>query len=281
MPDLFRSLDTPIFPWVWGASIAEFLAMVFIQVYYGRRLRTTAAPRGIVSLELASTEERTRAILDSWHHVPVAWADAASVLYWNFAFLLVYATILSHLCAWAGRTVEAAWNWPGAAGAGVVLAWLSWLAAACDAGENACLLRQLKAGQGAALAAMARTFALTKFVLIGIGLAFVAGGIVASHGGPGDWPSRGTQPLAPVSVTRSVSQAVPIKMIVMSYTLNSGSALAARDQKAGRGFDVTECHTHSKCFLGSSAKLLKVLLGSRREVATGKAKRSSINPGKG
>ena len=179
MPDLFQSLDTPIFPWVWGGSIVALLVMAFIQVYYGRRLRTTAAPRGIVALELAGTEERTRAILDSWHHVPGARADATRGLYWDLDFLLVYATVLSHLCAWAGRTADAAWNWPGAAGAGVLLAWLSWLAAACDAGENACLLRQLKAGPGAALAAAARTFAVSKFVLIGIGLAFVAGGIVA------------------------------------------------------------------------------------------------------
>jgi len=45
MPDLFWSLDMPIFPWAWGGSIVAFLLMAFIQVYYGRRLQDTRTER--------------------------------------------------------------------------------------------------------------------------------------------------------------------------------------------------------------------------------------------
>lgn len=122
MPDLFPSLGPSTFPWAVGGAIVAFLAMALIQAYYGRRLKTAAARRRIVALELAGTEQRTRDILTSGQKVPGAIADATRGLYWVFGSLVMYAAVLSHLCVWAERPVAAAWNWPVAAGTGVLLA---------------------------------------------------------------------------------------------------------------------------------------------------------------
>src|SRR4051794_8312757 len=66
MPDPFRLLPDSVFPWAWALAIAAFLGLWGVQSYYGRRLQTAEAPRGIVSLELAGTKDRTEKILQSW-----------------------------------------------------------------------------------------------------------------------------------------------------------------------------------------------------------------------
>jgi hypothetical protein len=185
MPDVFLPVASDIFPWLWGMAILALVVLAAIQAYYGRRLKTSEAPGRIVSLELAGTKDRTQRILDSWDRVPGARADAIQGLCWDFGFLAAYAIVLSHGCAWAGRAASGAWGWPAAKKAGDVIAWLVWLAAFCDAGENLCLLRQLKTSARPILARASRILAVVKFALIVLELATVAVGLTAA------WPYLG------------------------------------------------------------------------------------------
>jgi hypothetical protein len=179
MPDLLQGAGPDSFPWLWTLAILAMLALGAAQAYLGRRLKTAEAPRRIVSLELAGTAGRSQRILDSWDQVPGARADATKGLYWDFGFLASYALVLSHGCSWAGRIAAERWDWPAAGRAGLILAWLAWFAALCDAGENLCLLRQLRTRVEPIWAGAARSLAVVKFALIVLALAGVAIGVTA------------------------------------------------------------------------------------------------------
>ncbi|MBV8234187.1 MAG: patatin-like phospholipase family protein, partial [Acidimicrobiia bacterium] len=186
MPDLFELIPQSAFTSAWAASVAAMLFFWAVQVYLGRRLFNATTPSGIVSLEIAGTSARTSAILESWE--AGARRDAALSVRWDFPFLVAYALVLSHGCAWAARTTSATWNWAAWLGPTFVL--LAWIAAACDAVEDVALLRQLADRPRAVWAALARRFAVAKFTLIIVAVAFVACGIAARFEGGGDVMSR-------------------------------------------------------------------------------------------
>jgi hypothetical protein len=138
-------------------------------------LRTPAAPLGIVSFQLAGSVERADAVLASWD--ASARIAAGFSLGLDFLFLLVYPTCLAFGCLWAGRAL--AERHVAAAALSVPIAWGQWIVAAADAAENVALLRVLQHGARAPWPALARGFALTKFGLLGVGLAYLAVGLLA------------------------------------------------------------------------------------------------------
>ena len=145
-------------------------------------LRTSAAPSGIVSFELAGTPFQAQAIIDSWHEAaflassvagqPVpglvsrAYAFAAFGLGIDYLFMPVYATALAlGILLAAGRHK----GWFSAFGA-----WLGWgafTAALFDAVENYALARMLLMNEvWSPYPELAAFSASVKFVLLLLGL---------------------------------------------------------------------------------------------------------------
>ena len=149
MPTLFRSRNddrilravyTSTVSSLFVASMVVAFLMMLVQGVYNRWLRNAEAPRGIVSLELAGTVMRSRAILDSWN--PSQRSEAIMGLWLDFLNLVSYAAALVLGCMWSTRHLGR-WS-PALAGLGELLAWLMVLAAVCDAIENVALLVQLQ-----------------------------------------------------------------------------------------------------------------------------------------
>jgi hypothetical protein len=145
-------------------------------------MRTSAAPSGIVSFELAGTPFQAQAIIDSWHEMaylvssvegePVpgfvsrAYAFAAFGLGIDYLFMPVYATALAlGILLAAGR--HKGWF----AAFGVWLGWGAYTAALFDAVENYALARMLLMNQvWSPYPEVAAFSATVKFVLLLLGL---------------------------------------------------------------------------------------------------------------
>jgi hypothetical protein len=147
-------------------------------------LRTSAAPNGIVSFELAGTPFQAQAIIDSWHEMaylvssvegePVpgfvsrAYAFAAFGLGIDYLFMPMYATALAlGILLAAGR--HGGWF----ATFGAWLGWGAYAAAIFDAVENYALARMLLMNQvWSPYPEVAAVSAALKFGLLALGLVF-------------------------------------------------------------------------------------------------------------
>jgi hypothetical protein len=146
--------------------IVAFAVLSAALIYTGRPLMTPAAPFGIVSFQVAFSEERSLAILGSWDN---AARDAAmDNLLLDFPYLVVYAWILSLLCRNAATPAT-----PAMSRAGRILARYVWLAAVFDVVENFALLHQLTGNVTGTAALTAGIAACAKFSIIAIALAYL------------------------------------------------------------------------------------------------------------
>jgi hypothetical protein len=142
-------------------ALAGVIVFALLQMAVGD-LNTPAAPRGIVSFELAGDVGAARAILASWG---AAKQRAAAIgLVFDFGFLISYATLLWCLCQWAATVLQP--RSPLAAQAGRLLAWGQIVAGVCDALENVSLLVELSGRVSPPWPQAARFFAVAKFVLV-------------------------------------------------------------------------------------------------------------------
>jgi len=142
-----------------------FLTLLIFAVFGGldAPLQTAPAPNGIVSFELAWTARAAQSILDSWN--AQARLFAAFGLGFDYLFMPIYALTLSFGLLLAGRGVSPRWR--------NLAAWLGWgafVAAFCDALENAALWKMLGAGAVAPFPFFAALFASIKFALLICGL---------------------------------------------------------------------------------------------------------------
>jgi hypothetical protein len=148
------------------AFLAGTLGLFAIFGVLDAPLRTSAAPNGIVSFELASNVETATAILLSWDER----ADlfAAFGLGIDYLFMPVYATAL------ALGILLASGRHPG--WFGVLGAWLGWgayTAAIFDAVENYALARMLLMNEvWSPYPQVAALSATVKFLLLVVGLIF-------------------------------------------------------------------------------------------------------------
>ena len=114
-----------------------FLALTLILMIVLLRidvpLQTTAAPKGIVSYELAGSVTEAQRILDSWN--PTARLYAAFSLGLDFLYMPAYAIVIGLACAWAAELWRASaaggWPWSVSRWRGALM-----VAALCDAIEN-------------------------------------------------------------------------------------------------------------------------------------------------
>jgi hypothetical protein len=173
----------PLFEHQGKSTIASWLVVSMVPTYLlwlvgavmGRRLKTTAAPLGIVSLELAGSASRAQAIIDSWDDA--ARSSARHGLWLDYAFLVCYAVTLVLGCNWASRQLAAAsvlLEWVGGILASAVI-----LAAAFDAIENLALLAQLRSRPRPVWSALAVVCASAKFLLLVLGINYFLGGTLA------------------------------------------------------------------------------------------------------
>jgi hypothetical protein len=147
--------------------------MVALQVL-GGPLKTDVAPYGIVSFELAGTLPLAQKIVESWGEMGRIFAGLNLGL--DFLFIVVYSNCIGLGCVIVARNLSRH-TWFLAV-AGIVLAWALWLAALLDCIENFALINILLGSQQAAFALIARWCAIPKFLIVGIGIAYVIFGAI-------------------------------------------------------------------------------------------------------
>ncbi len=138
------------------------LAIILIFIVFGFLdipLRTEAAPSGIVSFEMAGSQEKAGQILASWD--ARAKLFAAFGLGFDYLFMVVYATFISLICLMAsGRTTGLF------SGLGAWLGWGAYLAAVFDSIENIALWNLLVSDASHFWPILAMWCASIKFILI-------------------------------------------------------------------------------------------------------------------
>jgi hypothetical protein len=142
----------------------------------GHELGTSAAPNGIISLQLAGSEREAEAIVQSWESAGVR-DRAAFSLGLDYLYMPIYAAGASFLGAKLALAARGR-NRLGLAGWAAGVAWLPWLAAALDATENAAALEIVLHPtdvQGVWTTVM-KDAALVKYGLLGVVIGFLAAG---------------------------------------------------------------------------------------------------------
>lgn len=168
-------MEYPVPPRARGWLFWPLLALsIVLMAAMDGRLRTDAAPRGIVSLELAGNERRAHRIYDSWEDADRQFARRSIRL--DFLFLLSYSTAIGLATAWAADVLRA--RQASLAGSGAILAWLQWLAALLDAVENVALWRMLQGYLAQPYPRIAQCCAVPKFLIVLAGFAYVVRGLI-------------------------------------------------------------------------------------------------------
>jgi len=135
--------------------------------------RMTDNGPGMVPFELAGSAERSQEIRAEWGEDG---RDAARQQLWiDYAFMLAYGAFLV-LAAAATRDLARSRGWRPLVTVGALAVPAGGIAAGCDAIENACLLLTL-GGAGSWAPVTATLFAVAKFALLAISLAYLLAGL--------------------------------------------------------------------------------------------------------
>ena len=162
-------------PWLW--LILLILTVILSQVLgrLGEPLKTSAAPAGIVSFELARTVTATEQVLTSWPSG--AWENAFLLQGLDFLYLFVYPLWFSLSAVLLGARLPAGWQ-----RAANLVAWVVLLTGPLDAIENIALIQELLHGPATNLAQQALLCASLKFGLLGVAALFLLVGLVVWGG---------------------------------------------------------------------------------------------------
>ncbi len=159
----------------WMFTGLAVLTMVALQVL-GGPLRTREAPAGIVSFELAGDLEAAERMVAAW--------DARARIYGglnlglDYLFIDAYVGAIGLGCVLVATKLRPDRGWLKAGGP--ILAWAVVLAGALDCLENYALIRLLLGAQAEILPVLARWCAIPKFLMVLIGLLYIAIGLVVS-----------------------------------------------------------------------------------------------------
>lgn len=135
--------------------------------------RMTGKGPGIVAFELAGSADRSQEIQAEWGEDG---RDAARQQLWiDYAFMLAYGAFLV-LAAAATRDLARSRGWRRLIAVGALAVPAGGIAAGCDAVENACLLLTL-GGAGSWAPVTATVFAVAKFALLLIAVAYILAGL--------------------------------------------------------------------------------------------------------
>lgn len=127
----------------------------------------------IIPFEVAGDAATVDRIIEDWGQAGVRACRIQTSL--DMGYLALYAVATAAGCATVAAAARGT-DRPGLAAAGDLLGWASFVAAGCDAVENASLLAELSGARGP-LPRLARTCALTKFSLITPAVAYSLGGL--------------------------------------------------------------------------------------------------------
>jgi hypothetical protein len=166
MPHAFSLMPPPYRRVLLAVCLAGSAGLMLVLTLQGMPLRSRAAPLGVVSFELAWTQDRAEQILESWRGLE---RTAERQLLIDFGFLIVYPILLSLGCAMLSET--AAKPLPAA---GVCISWAVLAAGPLDALENIALLQILRHEATAALAQTAAGCASLKFLAVFSALGYIA-----------------------------------------------------------------------------------------------------------
>jgi hypothetical protein len=161
--------------WLFWPLLCATLLVMAVLNWIDLPLKTGAAPKGIVSFELAGDVTTANAILESWDARKRL--TAAFSLGFDYLFLCCYSTSIAFGCVWAASKLRKRFAWLEPCGP--VLAWGQWLAALFDGVENFALLLQLFNGPGDSWALLAWWCAVLKFGLVIAGLGYFLLGLCA------------------------------------------------------------------------------------------------------
>ena len=159
----------------WVLFVSTFACMGLL-AFLGQGFSTKTGPDGetydIVPFELARTPEQASAIMAVWGAEGVR--SAIVQTYADYLFLVLYSSViaLGILAVVSGLQEGSLWL-----KAGRGLAWGQWGAGLCDAIENAAMLVSLHGTPSAPWTQIAYGFAVVKFTLLGLGLAFLLIGL--------------------------------------------------------------------------------------------------------
>jgi hypothetical protein len=166
---------------IFWALLVWLVFMTIIMQLVGAPLKTSAAPMGIVSFELAGTPGKTFEILQSWH--PSGNTDAelmvsgTQMLYAAFGLGIDYLYMPTYALALSLGILLALGRHKGwFASLGIWLGWGSLVAMLFDATENFALWTILLGDVQSGWPLVAAVCATLKFALIFIGLAYAVVG---------------------------------------------------------------------------------------------------------
>ena len=146
-----------------------FLTILLFAVFrvLDQPLRTSAAPNGIVSFELARTPEKAIQLLMSWESDPKAYEFAAFGLGIDYLFMPLYSLALAF-----GTLLASGRHGGWIKSLGAVAGWGAFAAALFDAVENYALFQVLLGAYRSSYPALAAFCATLKFGLLIFGLVY-------------------------------------------------------------------------------------------------------------
>ena len=173
----FKSLSFSTLSWLFFLLIVLTIIFYFIMQRKGKALIIdSVADKGIISLEFASNTKKTQQIITAWKKQKVL-ANAVSLQWLDFPFLIIYSTTLSLGCIWSTVLLSNfTLTWIST---GIVLAWSQWVAALFDILENLALFPALKENKSwGFLPQIAAICAALKFSLVFTGILYIAVSVV-------------------------------------------------------------------------------------------------------
>lgn len=166
-------------------AVAVAVALFVVLARLDAPLKTSEAPYGIVSLELASSVAEVETILASWRRVVVEGVGGLTLarrsIGIDFAFIVAYVTVLAGACRWAAAALRRQGR-PGASAVRAV-AGLQPVAGLLDVVENVGMLIEVGRASGGGLAAfvppVVAVAASLKFLSIAAGVVAILWGLAA------------------------------------------------------------------------------------------------------
>ncbi len=156
---------------------AVALALWVFLVIQDSQIKDSGGP-GIISFEVAGTEDRALEILEEWGEA--GRDDARVSLLVDFPYLIAYSIFLAVGCTIAAERFGRR-GMERLAGVGPLLGWSMFLAAALDAIENVAMLRVID-GHTTTWPGVALYAAIPKFAIAALGIAYVIAGALLGRG---------------------------------------------------------------------------------------------------
>lgn len=145
------------------AAFACILMMAALR-WQGASLKTSASPKGIIELEMATQSRQVAVLMDTWDMSVVKmniWID--------FLFIVSYVAFL----ALASEAVSGKWKMQGMKIIGLTLARVAVVAGILDIGENLLMLQTIAGNFTVLSLQMTHYFATIKFTLAAIVLIYL------------------------------------------------------------------------------------------------------------